>query len=108
MGTINARVEYGPQVWRTASTRGQSLSTLPTLLDRDAWWKQHDAGRLGANGRGGGQELEDPPAGPIPLTGSGLAGGAFGVIGGVFSALGSVLRLVSAALLSRSRRGRKS
>jgi hypothetical protein len=47
------------------------------VLDRERW--QHDAGRLGADGRGGGAPLEDAPVGPVPLTaGSMDAGGAVG------------------------------
>ena len=65
------------------------------VIDREAW-QAHDAGRLGADDRGGGVPLEDPPVGPIPVTGSGLAGGAFG----------GALRLVTAGLLAR-RRGPK-
>jgi hypothetical protein len=38
------------------------------VLDREAW-RQHDAGRLGADGRGGGRPLADPPAGPLPAAG---------------------------------------
>jgi len=43
------------------------------VVDRERW--RHDAGRLGADARGGGRELRDPPAGPVPLTGAGVAGG---------------------------------
>jgi hypothetical protein len=43
------------------------------VLDREAW-QEHDAGRLGADDRGGGRPIEDPPIGPIPLTGGGVAG----------------------------------
>jgi hypothetical protein len=68
------------------------------VLDREAW-QQHDAGRLGADDRGGGQPLEDPTVGPLPLTGSGVTGGPFGAFGGA-------LRLIGAAVLLRPRRGR--
>jgi hypothetical protein len=44
------------------------------VLDREAWG-QHDAGRLGADGRGGGHPLEDPPVGPVPLTVGGMEPG---------------------------------
>jgi hypothetical protein len=64
------------------------------VLDREGW-SAHDAGRLGADDRGGGGPLEDPPVGPIPLTGSGLAAGAF-----------SNLRLVTVNLLTRRRGGK--
>jgi hypothetical protein len=47
------------------------------VLDRDAWG-QHDAGRLGADDRGGGKPLEDPPVGPVPLTVGGMEAGALG------------------------------
>jgi hypothetical protein len=77
------------------------------VVDREAW-QQHDAGRLGADDRGGGHELEDPPVGPIPLTGSGMAGGAFGALASAFGALASALRLVTAALLARPRRRHRS
>lgn len=73
------------------------------VVDRDAWL-QHDAGRLGADDRGGGRPIEDPPVGPIPLAGSGVAGGSSGALGSAFGALGNGLRLVTAALLARSRR----
>jgi hypothetical protein len=65
------------------------------VLDREGWG--HDAGRLGADGRGGGRELEDPPVGPIPLEGSGMAGGVFGVAN-------AGLRLVTLGLLGRRRK----
>ncbi len=42
-------------------------ATCLLVLDREAW-RQHDAGRLGADDRGGGHPLEDPPVGPVPLT----------------------------------------
>ena len=64
------------------------------VVDREGW--QHDAGRLGADDRGAGQQLEDPPVGPLPLTSGGMAGGAFG----------SALRLLPAGLLARRRRTR--
>jgi len=70
------------------------------VVDRDAW-QQHNAGRLGADDRGGGRPLEDPPVGPLPLTGAGVAGGPFGAFGGA-------LRAVGAAVLLRPRRRRKS
>jgi hypothetical protein len=66
------------------------------VVDRDTW-QQHDAGRLGADDRGGGHPIEDPPIGPIPLTGSGLAGGM----------LGSALRLVGVGRLTRRRRSER-
>jgi hypothetical protein len=47
------------------------------VLDREAW-EQHDAGRLGADARGGGQPLEDAPVGPVPLTVGGMEGGLEG------------------------------
>jgi hypothetical protein len=65
------------------------------ILDREGWG--HDAGRLGADGRGAGREPEDPPVGPIPVSGSGLAGGLAGVATAGF-------RLVTAGLLLRRRR----
>ena len=64
------------------------------VLDAEGW-QQHDPGHLGADDRGGGSPLEDPPVGPLPLTDSGMAGGWFG----------SALRLIPAGLLARSRRG---
>jgi hypothetical protein len=69
------------------------------IVDREGW--QHDAGRLGADGSGGGRELEDPPVEPLPVTGSGLAGGVHG-------AAAAGLRLVATGLLvqRRNRRGR--
>ena len=69
------------------------------VIDPDAWRQQHDAGRLGADNRGGGRPIEDPPVGPIPLQGSQLAGGAIG-------AVVSALRSVVAALLALPRRRR--
>lgn len=63
----------------------------------EAAWASHDSGRLGADGRGGGRELEDPGVGPIPVSGSGIAGG----IAGVATA---GLRLVTTGLLLRRRR----
>jgi hypothetical protein len=69
------------------------------VLDREAW-QQHDAGRLGADDRGGGHPLEDPPVAPLPLTGSGVAGGPSGAFGGA-------LRLIGAAILLRPRGGRR-
>ena len=67
------------------------------VLDAEGW--RHDPGRLGADDRGGGAPLEDPPVGPLPVTTGGMAGGWFG----------SALRLVPAGLLARSRKGgRKS
>ncbi|HEY7561174.1 MAG TPA: hypothetical protein VH650_03285 [Gaiellaceae bacterium] len=62
------------------------------VLDAEGW--QHDPGRLGADDRGSGGPLEDPPVGPLPVTGSGMGGGM----------LGSALRLVPASLLARGRR----
>jgi hypothetical protein len=62
------------------------------VVDRDEW--DHDAGRLGADERGAGRPLEDPPVGPIPLTGGGVASGFFG----------NALRLVTTGLLVRRRR----
>ena len=63
------------------------------VVDPEAW-QQHNAGRLGADDRGGGHPLEDPPIGPIPLTGN--QGGAFA----------SAFRLFGATLLARPRRRR--
>ena len=74
------------------------------VLDRERW-QQHDAGRLGADDRGGGRPIEDPPVGPIPLTGGGVAGAGLGGIAGALAALGNGLRLVTTALLARRRRG---
>jgi len=62
------------------------------ILDGAGW--EHDAGRLGADGRGGGREPEEPPVGPIPLSGSGLAGGVLGIAN-------AGLRLVTLGLLGR-------
>jgi hypothetical protein len=73
------------------------------VLDREAW-QQHDAGRLGADDRGGGRPIEDPPIGPIPLTGGGVAGADLGGIAAALNALGNGLRLVTTALLARRRR----
>jgi hypothetical protein len=73
------------------------------VVDRVAW-QQHDAGRLGADDRGGGHPIEDPPVGPIPLTGGGLAGAGAGGIGAAFAALANGLRLVTVSLLGRRRR----
>jgi hypothetical protein len=67
------------------------------ILDREGWG--HDAGRLGADGRGGGREPEDPPVGPVPLSGSGLAGGVAGAASAGF-------RLLTTGLLLK-RRGRR-
>ena len=64
------------------------------VLDR-AEWSQHDAGRLGADERGEGKELEDPPIGPVPVTGS--------PFGGVGAAAGRLFGAVT--LLRRRRRG---
>lgn len=52
------------------------------VVDRDAW-DQHDAGRLGADVRGAGRPLKDPPVGPIPVGGSvgGPVGGALRYLG---------------------------
>ena len=68
------------------------------IVDRAGW--QHDAGRLGTDGRGGGRPLEDPEAGPLPVTGSGLAGGTLGPAN-------AGLRLVTAGLLARGRKRRR-
>ena len=76
------------------------------VVDRAAW-EQHDAGRFGADDRGCGRPIEDPPVGPIPLTGSGVAGGDPGGIGATAGALASGLRLITAALLTRPRRRRE-
>ena len=64
------------------------------VVDRDGW--DHNAGQLGADARGAGRPLEDPPVGPVPLTGGGMASGF----------LGSALRLVTTGLLVRGRRRR--
>jgi hypothetical protein len=40
-----------------------------SVVDREGW-QQQDAGGLGADERGGGHPLEDPPVGPVPITGS--------------------------------------
>jgi hypothetical protein len=69
------------------------------ILDRGRW--QHDAGRLGADGRGRGQPLEDPPVGPIPVTTGGMHGGGLGSAGAVAN---SVSRLVTLRLLFRRRK----
>lgn len=73
------------------------------IIDREQW--QHDAGRLGADNRGG-RPLEDPPVGPLPLTGSGLETGISdaGLVGG---ALNSGSRLIGAGFLSRRRPKKK-
>jgi len=73
------------------------------ILGRDRW--RHDAGRLGADDRGGGQPLEDPPVGPIPIDGSGLVGGTSdaAIVGG---AANSGSRLFTTRLFSRRRRKR--
>jgi hypothetical protein len=73
------------------------------VVDRAAW-EQHNAGRLGADDRGGGSPIEDPPVGPIPLTGSGVAGADLGGIGAAFGALANGLRLITVSLLGRRRR----
>ena len=49
------------------------------VLDHEHW--RHDSGALGADNRGGGKPLEDPPIGPIPLTGPGAGAGMFGDFG---------------------------
>jgi hypothetical protein len=69
------------------------------ILDREGWG--HDAGRLGADGRGGGHELDDPAVDAIPVAGSGLAGGVFGAATAGF-------RLVTTGLLLKRRRRRQS
>ena len=71
------------------------------IIDREHW--QHDAGRLGADQRGGGKPLDDAPVGPLPVTGSGVTTGASdaGLAGG---ALNSGVRLFGAGLLTRRRR----
>jgi hypothetical protein len=63
------------------------------VLDAAGW--QHDPGQLGADDRGAGRPLEDPPVGPLPLTAGGMQGGWFG----------SALSLVPAWLLARPRKG---
>ncbi len=83
----NESVETGAKVCRHCLT----------IIDREEW--RHDAGRLGADNRGGGRPLEEPPVGPLPVTGSGLEGGADGgAIAG--------FRLLTASLLARVRRPR--
>jgi hypothetical protein len=72
------------------------------ILDRSRW--QHDAGRLGADDRGRGRPLEDPPIEPLPITGSGIAGGALGSLGALAN---SASRLLAAALLLPRRKRRK-
>ena len=59
------------------------------VVDRERW--QHDAGRLGADDRGGGRPLEDPPVGPLPLTAGGMASGVAGSAARLFTA-GKLLR----------------
>jgi hypothetical protein len=49
------------------------------VVDHEHW--RHESGGLGADNRGGGKPLEDPPIGPIPVTGAGLGGGTFGDLG---------------------------
>jgi hypothetical protein len=66
------------------------------VLDREAW-QRHDAGRLGADSRGGGRPLEDLPVGPLPLTGGASAVGL----------AGSALRLIGVATLLQRRRKRR-
>jgi hypothetical protein len=70
------------------------------FLGRDRW--RHDAGRLGADDRGAGRPLEDPPVGPIPIEGSGLAGGTSdaALVG---AAANSGFRLFTTRLLGRRR-----
>ena len=71
------------------------------VVDREGW--KHEAGRLGADNRGGGHELEDPAIGPIPLDGSGLVSGHSdaAAAGGAASGL---FRLLTTGLLARVRR----
>jgi hypothetical protein len=42
------------------------------VLDPEGW--QHDPGRLGADDRGAGGPLEDPPVGPLQVMDSGVGG----------------------------------
>jgi hypothetical protein len=72
------------------------------VIDRAAW-HEHDAGRLGADDRGRGHPIEDPPVGLIPLTGGGVAGGGIGGIGAAAGALASGLRLITVSLLRKRR-----
>src|SRR5688572_5617154 len=62
------------------------------IVDRERW--RHDAGRLGADGRGSGHPLEDQSVGPLPLTGGGLVTGASSL--GAAGALNGIARLVGA------------
>jgi hypothetical protein len=73
------------------------------ILDRARW--RHDAGRLGADDRGGGRPLKDPPIGPLPIEGSGLSGGIsdVGLAGG---AANGAFRLLTTGLLERRRRSK--
>ena len=73
------------------------------IVDREGW--KHDAGRLGADNRGGGQELEDPSVGPIPLDGSGLVSGDSGAAtaGGAANGL---FRLITTGMLAGVRRSK--
>ena len=63
------------------------------VLDAEGW--QHDPGRLGADDRGAGRPLEDPPVGPLPVGAGAMTGGW----------LASALRRVPAELRARSRKG---
>ena len=56
--------------------------------------REHEAGRLGADDRGGGRPLEDPKVEAVPLTQGGMSAGAFG----------SALRALGAGFLVRPRR----
>lgn len=71
------------------------------IVAREGW--EHDAGRLGADNRGGGHELEDPPLGPIPVEGSGLVSGrADAAMAG--GAANGLFRLITTGMLARMRR----
>jgi hypothetical protein len=85
-----------PQCGNEIRTGAKVCRHCLVVLD-EASWSSHEAGRLGADGRGAGSELVDPGVGPIPVAGSGLAGGVLGVAN-------AGLRLVTTGLLLRRRR----
>ena len=95
--TLVAGVATAVVVERATGLAAQIKWPNDVMLDRRkvaGGLAELNAGRLGADDRGGGRPLEDPPVGPIPVTGGGLAGGV----------PGSGLRLIGASLLGTRRR----
>jgi hypothetical protein len=60
------------EMWRVPGKRREGCRHCFSVIDTEGW-QQQDAGGLGADERGGGHPLEDPPVGPYRSQGARLA-----------------------------------